>query len=258
MAACAGSAYGLGLAYSLDVSGVHEHVLLVASETISRVLNFHDPITSIIFGDGAGAAVVSRHDGSNGKGMLKPVMGFEFSPHNIHQSNSNVGHEARIFPDREIQPGIPLVEQSMVEMEGGPSVLRRAVLNMAGSTAKCLGYEPKALKRPPPELRETLDRAWIIPHQANGRIIDGMVDRLGVSPERVLRTIYEYGNISAASNLITLNHGIRHGNMERVLDDEGHVTEVRVREDLKIQEGDLVLMPAIGGGYLSGCAGFVL
>ena len=76
--------------------------------------------------------------------------------------------------------------------------------------------------------------------------------------ERAIRTIYRYGNISAASNLIALDHGIRYGNMHRVLDDEGHVVRIETRSEHKIQDGDLVLMPSIGGGYLMGCVGFVL
>ena len=162
------------------------------------------------------------------------------------------------FPDRESQPGVPLVESSMVEMEGGPSVLRRAVVHMAGSTLRCLGYDPKKdLRKPPEDLRRTLDGAWLIPHQANGRIIDGMVDKLKTRPERTIRTIYEYGNISAASNLIALDHAIRHGNTARVLDDEGQVVEVVTQPEHRIAEGDLVLMPSIGGGYLIGTTGFV-
>jgi 3-oxoacyl-[acyl-carrier-protein] synthase-3 len=237
--------------------GQYDHVLVIGAETASKALNFHDPITAIIFGDGSGAAVVSRTDGSAGGGMLPPYLGFKYSPRNIHLGNSNVPVDVARFPDRQVQPGVPLVEQSLVEMESGPSVLRSAVLAMAECVTRCLGYDDKALRRKDPDLRETLDRAWIIPHQANGRIVDGLGDRLRVAPERVIRTIYRYGNISAASNLIALDYALRHGNMERQLDDEGRVLDVTCREDQRIGAGDLVLMPSIGGGYLMGCAGFV-
>ena len=260
MAACAGSIYGLGVAYSMVASGVFEHVLVVGAETIAHALNFADPITSIIFGDGAGAAVISRHDGArgDGKGMLPPDLAAEFSPRAIHLSNSNVPIEMPVFPDRALQPGVPLVAQALIELEAGPSVLRRAVIHLAGRTARCLGYDPKDLKRGDAGLRASLDEAWIVPHQANGRIIDGLVDKLGIRPERAIRTIYRYGNISAASNLIALDHGIRYGNTRRVLDDAGHVTAVETQPEHKIRDGDLVLMPSIGGGYLMGCIGFVL
>lgn len=260
MAACAGSIYGLGLAYGMVASGVYQHVLVVGSETISRAINFHDPVTSIIFGDGAGAAVVSRSDGaSNGNGasgMYPPVLGFEYSPRNIHLGNSNIPMDVGCFPDRQVHPGVPLVEQALVEMESGPNVLRRAVQNMARNTVEVLGYDTRDLRKGDSGLREQLDQAWIVPHQANGRIIDGLADKLRVPHERVVRTIYRYGNISAASNLVALDHAIREGNMARRLDDNGFVTEVVTEPEHRIQPGDLVLMPSIGGGYLMGCVGF--
>jgi 3-oxoacyl-[acyl-carrier-protein] synthase III len=73
----------------------------------------------------------------------------------------------------------------------------------------------------------------------------------------VLRTVYRYGNMSAASNLVALDHGVRKGNLERVLDAEGKVLEVRETPD-RIANGDTVLMPSIGGGYLMGCVGLRL
>ena len=257
MAACAGSVYGMSLAYGMIASGVHENVLVIGAETISRVLNFHDPLTSILFGDGAGAVVLSRAGDDAGSGMLAPDMSFQWSPRNIHQANSNVPVDVGLFPDRLQQPGVPLVEQAMVEMEGGPNVLRKAVIEMAGCTARCLGYDTKALRKTPPDLRKTLDRAWIVPHQANGRILDGLGDRLGVPPERLIRTIYRYGNMSAASNLVALDHGIRYGNMNREFDADGNVIDVVDVTEARIERGDLVLMPSIGGGYLMGCVGFV-
>jgi 3-oxoacyl-[acyl-carrier-protein] synthase-3 len=257
MAACAGSLYALGMAYGMVASGAMRHVLVVGAETISPVLNFHDPLTAIIFGDGAGAAVVSRDDrGPEGTGMLLPHLGFEFSADTIRIENSNNPHELRCFPAQPDRPGVRLVEQALIEMAGGPRVLRGAVNLMAECTVRALGYEARALKDGDPGLRAALDRAWIVPHQANGRIIDGLVEKLEVPPERTLRTIYRYGNLSAASNLVALDHGIRFGNMERVLDGDGRVTDVRVVPD-RIAPGDLVLMPSIGGGYLMGCIGFV-
>jgi 3-oxoacyl-[acyl-carrier-protein] synthase-3 len=258
-AACAGSVYGMGVAYGMIASGVYRHVLVIGAETISRALNFHDPVTSILFGDGAGAVVLSRSDeAEEGRGMLPPQMGFAYSPRNIHQGNSNIPVDVAVFPDRAQQPGIPLVEQSVVEMESGPNVLRRAVNEMAESAVRCLGYERRDLRKNEPSLRASLDRAWIVPHQANGRIIDGLCEKLGVPTERVIRTIYRYGNMSSASNVVALDHGIRRGNTYRRLDDGGRVLEILDGTDDRIRPGDLVLMPSIGGGYLMGCAGFIL
>lgn len=257
MAACAGSVYGMAMAWSTIVSGLYEHVLVVGSETISKALNFHDPITSIIFGDGAGAAVLSRRDADSEGGMLAPYMRFRYSPRNIHLANSNIPVDVARFPDRQVQPGVQLVEQALVEMESGPNVLRSAVINMSECVLQCLGYDRRALKRGDPELTALLEDARIVPHQANGRIVDGLADRLGVAPQRVIRTLYRYGNMSAASNLVALDHGIRRGNMERVLDDDGRVVWIRENGDARIETGDLVIMPSIGGGYLMGCIGFI-
>jgi 3-oxoacyl-[acyl-carrier-protein] synthase-3 len=257
MGACAGSVYGLGLAYGMIVAGVYDHVLVVGSETISRIINFHDPLTAIIFGDGAGAAVVSRRPGPEGTGMLPPHLSFQYSPRNIHLGNSNVAGDVSAFPEMELQPGVKLVEQALVEMEGGPSVLRSAVGQMARCAARCLGYEEADLKRRDDGLMASLAGARIVPHQANGRIVDGLGEKLGLPPERVTRTIYRYGNISAASNLVALDFAIRKGNMARRLDDEGAVISIDEQPEHRVADGELVLLPTIGGGYLMGCVGFV-
>jgi len=261
-AACAGSVYGLGVAWSMVASGMYEHVLVIGTETPSKALNFHDPITSIIFGDGAGAAIVSRRDGTKkgdeGGGMLPPHLGFRYSPRNIQLANSNIPMHVARFPDREIEPGVPLVEQALVEMESGPNVLRSAVMAMAEMLTACLGYEPRALRKKDPALLETIRQARVVPHQANGRIIDGLADRLRIPHERVVRTIYRYGNMSAASNLVALDYGLRYGNMARELDEDGKVIRIVDHEEQRFQPGELVLLPSIGGGYLMGCAGFVV
>jgi len=258
VAACAGSIYGLSLAYAMITAGMHDNILVVGSETISKVLNYNDPITSIIFGDGAGAAIVSRRSApTEGGGMLEPKLNFSYSPRNITLANSNVPMDVGRFPDRQTQPGVPLVEQALVEMESGPNVLRTAVTQMAGCTLEALGYERRALRKGAEGLAETLADARIIPHQANGRIIDGLADKLHVPREHVTRTIYRYGNTSAASNLVALDFAAREGSMQRVLDDEGLVTEIVTDADQRIRPGQLVLLPSIGGGYLMGCAGFI-
>ncbi len=257
MGACAGSIYGIGLAYGMVSAGIYEHVLVIGAETISKALNFHDPLTSIIFGDGAGAAVVSRRAGPAGSGLLPPQLGFKFSPRNIHLGNSNIPVDVVRFPDREIQPGVQVVEQALVEMEGGPSVLRSAVQQMAICTAKCLGYDEKDLRKGEPTLVEALARSRVVPHQANGRIVDAMAEKLGVAPERVTRTVYRYGNTSAASNLVALDYARKHGNLARRLSPEGLVLEIVEQPDEKIRPGELVLLPSIGGGYLMGCVAYI-
>jgi 3-oxoacyl-[acyl-carrier-protein] synthase-3 len=256
MGACAGSIYGLGLAYGMVASGAAKHVMVVGAETIKSALNFHDPLTAILFGDGAGAAIVSRaEDAPAGSGMYPPLLSFEYSPSAILLGNSNNPHSLRCFEPRPEKPSHGLVERSLIVMNGGPSVLRNAINHMAECTVRTLGYEMSDLKSGDAALRTLLDGARLVPHQANGRIVDGLADKLGVLPARVMRTIYRYGNMSAASNLVALDFGIRHGNMDRDLDADGKVTGVRTTPQDKIKKGDLVLMPSIGGGYLMGCIG---
>jgi 3-oxoacyl-[acyl-carrier-protein] synthase III len=141
-------------------------------------------------------------------------------------------------------------------MNGGPSVLRNAVNHMAECVVRTLGYEMTDLKAGEASLRSLLDRARLVPHQANGRIVDALGEKLGMTPARVIRTIYRYGNMSAASNLLGLDHGIRKGNLDRDFDAQGRVTGVHEVPADRIRKNDLVLMPSIGGGYLMGCVGF--
>ena len=255
MGACAGSIYGLGLAYGMVASGAMKHVLVIGAETIAPSLNFADPLTAILFADGAGAAVISRvEDAPEGTGMLPPHMAFEFSDSAIRIGRATDGKNERCFDQPSKDAPLDRLDRTLIEMGGGPSVLRNAISNMAECTVRTLGYELTDLKGGNAELRATLDRARLIPHQANGRIIDGLTDRLGMAPERVTRTIYRYGNMSAASNLVALDFAMREGNMERVLDAEGRVLEVRTTPH-RVRKGDLVLLPSIGGGYLMGCVG---
>ena len=256
MGACAGSIYGMGVAYGMLASGVARHVLVVGAETITPVVNYHDPLTAILFGDGAGAAVLSRVEGAPaGTGMLPPHLGFEFSPNAIQVGNSNLGTGMRCFPPTLDQPGLGLVEKSVVVMNGGASVLRNAVNNMAECTVRTLGYELADLKAGDPDLRAILDGAWLVPHQANGRIVEGLADKLSMT--KVIRTIYRYANMSAASNLVALDHGMRKGNLERILDADGKVLGIRETPD-RFRKGETILLPSIGGGYLMGCVGLKL
>jgi 3-oxoacyl-[acyl-carrier-protein] synthase III len=191
--------------------------------------------------------------------MLPPHLAFEYSATAIRVPNSNNPHDdVRSYAPTPDRPSRGLVERSLVEMNGGPSVLKNAIHHMAQCTVRTLGYEISDLKAGEPTLRATLDRARLVPHQANGRIVDGLADRLAMHPSRVIRTVYRYGNMSAASNLVALDHGVRRGNMDRDLDADGRVRSVRTTPEDRIRKGDLVLLPSIGGGYLMGCVGFVL
>jgi 3-oxoacyl-[acyl-carrier-protein] synthase III len=194
-------------------------------------------------------------DAPAGTGTLPPFLSFEYSPDTIRVRNANNPHEVRCFPVASDRPGVKVVQQGVVEMSGGPRVLRNAVNYMSECAARVLGFEASDFRNDHPELLATIRSSRIVPHQANGRIVDALIERLGIARERVVRTIYRYGNLSAASNLVALDHGVRHGTMERELAPDETVKSVRTAPH-RIEKGDLVLLPSIGGGYLMGCVGF--
>jgi 3-oxoacyl-[acyl-carrier-protein] synthase-3 len=251
-AACAGSVYGLGMAYSLIKAGMYDRVLVVGVENMSRILNYHDPLTAILFGDGAGAAVVGRRPQGGEGGILDTMhFGGTIDETNIRMANANFW-----VPEQETRvDDVPYTPRSYVEMGGGPRVLRNAVNVMAEEAVRALGFEPRDLKKGHPELRALLDRAKVIPHQANGRIIQGMRKKLGLREDQVYRTIYYYGNMSSATNLVTLDHGLREGNFTYEENEEGPPT-ITATDD-RIVPGDLVVLTSIGGGYLHGAVAFV-
>jgi len=251
-AACAGSIQAMGIAYGLLTSGLMRRILVTGAETISPTLDFRDPLTAILFGDGAGAAVLGRVDRSEG-GMFAPSLGFEFNWENISMDNANMPFGARVAaPSRNGSP--PTVEKTYIRMSGGQSVLRNAVNNMVGSVRAVLGMGEDSRKG---EMDEYADRLRIVPHQANGRIVDGITRKLGLDPLRVLKTVYLAGNISAASNLIALDFGLRRGNLTADRDPETERILAVHEVPEKIRPGDIVVMPSIGAGYLYGAVGFV-
>jgi 3-oxoacyl-[acyl-carrier-protein] synthase-3 len=256
-AACAGAIYGLQISHAFLRAGFYRHALVVGSEHLTTAVDFSDPITSILFADGAGAAVLSRRDEEGPGGTARTmVLGSNYVPGNIMMDNNNAPPRSRVTTVEGPDGPRELVEREYLRMEGGPRVLRIAVNAMAKATVEGLGFTMKDLKAGDPDLRRLLDRVKVCPHQANGRIIDGLRDKLGVSEEQMYKTIYRYGNISAASNLITLDYAVRRGNMRRVIEDD-KVLEVEDDVPPRIEPGDLVALPTVGAGYLTGCFTFV-
>jgi 3-oxoacyl-[acyl-carrier-protein] synthase-3 len=247
--ACAGSIYGLATAYGMVASKAMRRVLVTGSETISPVLDYRDPLTAILFGDGAGAVVVGDVGTCEG-GMAPPYMGFDFNWENITMSNANLPFTGKVVvPAANGNP--PAMEKTFLTMTGGQAVMRSAVAAMANSVKKVLGYDEGVL---PEEVR---GRMRVIPHQANGRIVDSLAKKLKVDPLKVTKTIFKVGNISAASNVIALDYALRRGNMTADRDPETErILAIHQVED-PIQRGDLVVLPSIGAGYLFGAIAFV-
>lgn len=220
--ACAGFVYALSVAYALIKSEIYSTILVVASEVLSRVIDFGDPSTAVLFGDGAGAAVLQA--GDQGGICSPPYLMSDFSDH-IHLINSNT------VPPREriTSEGREFLPRHMINMPGGPHVLKRAVNGMAEVLLKALEMSPYELD----------DLDVIIPHQANLRIADGLITKLGVPGKKVCRVIRSIGNTSGASVAISLDMAVR-----------GEV------EGLQINPGDKVGLTAIAGGYSAGAIVF--
>jgi len=257
-AACAGTVWGVTLARSLVQSGQFNNVLVVGSECISRATDLNDPLTAILFADAAGAVVVGRKsDGAETGFFGKSVLRFEWAAESINMWNGNSA-----TPDHLLGEKIDLVtlkqERPVLKMVAGQRVLRNAVNRMAQAVVECLGFTMEDLKAENPALREELSRVKIIPHQANGRIVDGLQEKLGVPVESVYRTIYHLGNASAATTTYTLDYGVRVGNLRREEPPEGssHMGAVTPC-GRRIGKGDLVVLVSIGAGYLYGAVAFV-
>jgi 3-oxoacyl-[acyl-carrier-protein] synthase-3 len=255
---CAGSVYGIGMALSMVKSGFARNVLVVGSEHISACMNMGDPITAILFGDGAGAVVVGRRENPEPEtGFIDKVcLRHDFSPKNIYMGNANLALPGRLLGPSDRSRTGNAVEQQYIVIGSGARVLRNAVTAMAESTAELLGYGPEALRKDDPGLRAALDRIHLVPHQANGRIVDGVQEKLGLHEDRVYRTVYHTGNMSAATNVYTLDYARREGNLKRRErpDGTGEITPC----GRKLKKGDLVVMTAVGAGYIYGAVGFRL
>lgn len=253
-AACAGTVYSMALAKALVASGECRNVLVVASECISRATNFDDPITAILFSDAAGAFVVGRKDDGADTGFAgRTILRTEYDACAISMDNANAAPPSR-FGDPEGRT----VVRPYLSMEGGPRVLRNAVNRMGDAVVECLGFTPRDLKDGNPDLRALLGRAKLISHQANGRIVDGLQEKLGCPRENVYRTIYHLGNCSAATNAYTLDYGIRVGNLDRADPEPGsHRMGTVAPCGTTIRKGDLVVMASIGAGYSYGAMAFV-
>lgn len=252
--ACSGSLWGITYARSLVQSGQCRNVLVIGAECMTRATDFTDPLTAILFADASGAALVGRTSGDAGAGFLgRSVLRSEYVADAIAMTNSNAP------PHQRQCAGAPRTQdRTYVQMAGGPRVLRNAVTRMAASVVEVLGFTPDDLKNDDPALRDVLSRVKLIPHQANGRIIDGMQSKLGLREDQVYRTVYIYGNTSAASNLVTYDYGVRRGNLRRVPPPDG-TDEMGTIEPCgsRIEKGDLVVLTAIGAGYLYGSVAFV-
>ena len=209
-AVCAGFVYGVSVADSMIKNGLAGTALVIGAETFSRILDWNDRGTCVLFGDGAGAIVLKGEPGkgtSADRGILANALHSDGRQHDI------------LYVD-----GGPSSTRTtgFLRMEG-KEVFKHAVVNMAAVVGEVLakaGLEAK-------------DIDWLVPHQANKRIIDSTGRKLGLSPDRVVVTVDRHANTSAASIPLALDTAVKDG---------------------RIKKGDLALLEGIGGGLAWGAS----
>ena len=214
-AACAGFVYGLGVADKFIASGAAKHVLVIGVEMLSRVVNWSDRTTCVLFGDGAGAAVLGPARG-DGRGILGTNM---FTDGSLARSLMIPGG-GTAYPQG--SPAIAAENLATIHMKG-QDIFKVAVKNLYSASQAVV--DAVGLRN------EEVD--WVVPHQANLRIIDQVTARAKYPKEKVLSNIERVGNTSSASIPILLDESIRGG---------------------VIKEGDIVLSCALGAGVSWGAA----
>jgi len=204
-AVCSGFLYALTVADNMIRGGSAKNALVIGSETFSRILDWEDRGTCVLFGDGAGAVVLGGEEGD--RGILASKL------------HADGRHNQLLYVD-----GGPSTTGTVGKLRmRGPEVFRHAVVNLASV------------------LNETLEAAeldasaldWIVPHQANRRILDATARKLGLPPEKVIITVDQHANTSAASVPLALDTAIRDG---------------------RIKRGDVLALEAMGGGFTWGAS----
>lgn len=205
-AVCSGFAYALGIADKFIRSGSHKRALVIGAEVFSRILDWNDRGTCVLFGDGAGAVVLEAADQP---GVLATAMHADGSQSGILNVPGQIC-------------GGQVVGDPFLRMDG-QAVFKfavRVLADIAEEVCQSAGIQAR-------------DVDWLIPHQANIRIIEATGKKLGIERERVIVTVNRHGNTSAASVPLALDEAIRDG---------------------RIQRGQKVLLEGVGGGFTWGAA----
>lgn len=209
-AVCSGFLYALSVADALLRGGGYARALVIGAETFSRLLDWEDRTTAVLFGDGAGAVVLEAQE-QPGDGSDRGVL--------ASRLHSDGRYNDLLYVDG--GPG-STGTTGHLRMKGR-EVFRHAVVNLASVMGEVLddaGLTPE-------------DVAWVVPHQANLRILEATARKLGLSPDRVVITVDRHANTSAASVPLALDVAVRDG---------------------RVQPGDLLLLEAMGGGFTWGAA----
>ncbi|BDA84073.1 3-oxoacyl-[acyl-carrier-protein] synthase 3 [Aureimonas sp. SA4125] len=207
-AVCSGFVYALTTADLYIRTGMAKRAIVIGAETFSRILDWEDRSTCVLFGDGAGAVVIEAAEGEgtvNDRGIL------------VSRLRSDGEHEKKLYVD-----GGPSTTGTVgkLRMEG-----REVFKHAVGMITDVIEDSFAALDIGPDDID------WFVPHQANRRIIDASAKKLGIAPEKVVVTVQDHGNTSAASIPLALDRAVRDG---------------------RIQRDQLVLLEAMGGGFTWG------
>jgi len=207
-AVCSGFVFALSVADNFVTSGQAKTALVIGAETFSRILDWDDRTTCVLFGDGAGAVVLQASEGTGtteDRGLLASRL------------HSDGRHHDLLYVD-----GGPSSTQTTGFLRmAGKEVFKHAVKNLSSVVDETLEQVGLA--------SEAID--WVVPHQANKRILDATARKLKIDPSKVIITVDEHANTSAASVPLALDTAVRDG---------------------RIQQGDLLLMEAMGGGFTWG------
>lgn len=203
-AACSGFVYALTTANSFILSGAAKRVLVIGAETYSRIMDWNDRSTCVLFGDGAAALLLEASVGERGILSSKIYTDGAFT----HQLNTT--------------GGVSSTQTTGHLTMAGKEIFRHAVAKM-----------PEAVTLAMQSLNLPLDAIhWLVPHQANQRILAGVAQKLGIGEDRVISTVAKHANTSAASIPLAIYTGVKDG---------------------RIKEGDLLACPALGAGLTWGC-----
>ncbi|WP_368344028.1 beta-ketoacyl-ACP synthase III [Pelagovum sp. HNIBRBA483] len=206
-AVCAGFVFALSNANALIVSGQARSVLVIGAETFSRIMDWTDRSTCVLFGDGAGALLLAAEEGQ-GTNADRGILSTDL--------NSDGRYKDILYVDG----GVATQNTGVLKMEGR-EVFRHAVEKLAATAHTALSKANLGAD----------DVDWVVPHQANIRIIQSTAKKLGVGMDRVVVTVQDHGNTSAASIPLALSVGVERG---------------------QIKPGDLIVTEAIGGGLAWG------
>lgn len=204
-AVCSGFLYGFSVAESMIRAGSATNALVIGAETFSRILDWEDRTTCVLFGDGAGAVVLSGEIGIRGALATK-----------LHADGQ---HNALLYVD-----GGPSTTGTVGKLRmKGREVFRHAVTNLSSVLYEVLASAGLTAQ----------DVDWVVPHQANARIIEATAKKLGLDPSKVVLTVDQHANTSAASVPLALDVAVRDG---------------------RIKQGDIIVIEAMGGGFTWGAS----